>query len=357
MDTTAFRHQSFSQVVLFGNGRRVELPALIEQLGFDRCLVLSTPEQRADADALAEMLGLAAVGVLAQAAMHTPVEVSNAAAAHARDLTADSTIGIGGGSTIGLGKAISLRTGLPQVAVPTTYAGSECTPIIGETANGEKKTQRNPVVVPAAVVYDPELTLTLPAKSSGMSGMNALAHAVEALYSPERSPLLAEVAGEGIRSLARALPRVVEAPSDRDARADALYGAWLCGTCLATSAMALHHKICHVLGGLFDLPHAETHALVLPYIVAFNKPAAADAVERLAGALGADDPVAALFDLAGAVGAPRSLAELGMPEDGIDAAVDLILADRYWNPRPLTRPDVERLVRTMYEGFPDGVPG
>jgi alcohol dehydrogenase class IV len=356
MDTNGFRHQSFSQVVLFGDGRRAELPALVAQLGFERCLVLSTPEQRGDADALAEMLGVAAVGVLADATMHTPVEVSDAAAAHARELDAACTIGIGGGSTIGLGKAIALRTGLPQIAVPTTYAGSECTPIIGETAEGQKKTQRNPLVVPAAIVYDPELTLTLPARSSGVSGMNALAHAVEALYSPERSPLLAAFAAEGIRALSRALPRVVDAPSDLDARGDALYGAWLCGTCLATSAMALHHKICHVLGGLFNLPHAETHALVLPYVVAFNKSAAADAVERLAAAIGTDDPIAGMFDLAGAVGAPRSLAELGMPGDGVDPAVDLILADRYWNPRLLTRPEVERLVRTMYEGPPDGVP-
>jgi alcohol dehydrogenase class IV len=354
---TKFRHQSFAQLVLFGPGRRAELPALVAQLGFDRCLVLSTPEQRRDAEAVADTLRRAAVGVLAEATMHTPVEVSDAAAAHARALDADSTIGVGGGSTIGLGKAIALRTGLPQVAVPTTYAGSECTPILGETADGEKKTQRNPVVVPVAVVYDPELTLTLPARSSGTSGMNALAHAVEALYSPERSPLLAELAAEGVRALSRALPRVVEAPSDLDARADALYGAWLCGTCLATSAMALHHKICHVLGGLFDLPHAETHALVLPYVVAFNRPAAPDAVQRLADAMGANDPVAATFDLAGVIGAPRSLAALGVPADGIDRAVDLILADRYWNPRPLTRPEVERLVRAMYEGSRDGVPG
>ncbi len=357
MDTDRFRHQSFSQLVLFGNRRRAEIPDLVTQLGLHRCLVLSTPEQRRDAEALAETLGQAAVGVLAEAVMHTPVEVSDAAASKARDLRADSTIGIGGGSTIGLGKAIALRTGLPQIAVPTTYAGSECTPILGETADGQKKTQRNPIVVPAAIVYDPELTLTLPARSSGMSGMNALAHAVEALYSPERSPLLAELAAEGVRALARALPRVVDAPSDVDARTDALYGAWLCGTCLATSEMALHHKICHVLGGLFNLPHAETHALVLPYVVAFNRPAVPDAVERLAGALSADDPVGAVFDLAGAVGAPRSLAELGMPQDGIEPAVDLILADRYWNPRPLTRPEIERLVEAMYEGSHDGAPG
>ena len=357
MDTKQFRHESFSQVVVFGCGRKAELPTVVTQLGLRRCLVLSTPEQRADSEALAAALGSAAVGVFAEATMHTPVDVSDAAATQARDLRADGTVAIGGGSTIGLGKAIALRTGLPQVAVPTTYAGSECTPILGETANGVKKTQRAPVVVPAAVLYDPELTLTLPARSSGMSGMNALAHAVEALYSPDRSPLLAELAAEGIRALARALPRIVDAATDLPARTDALYGAWLCGTCLATSSMALHHKICHVLGGLFNLPHAETHALALPYVVAFNGPAVPEPMERLGAALGSDDPVAAIFDLADAVGAPRSLAELGMPKDGVEAVADLILADRYWNPRPLSRRELRSLVHAMYVGSPSDVPG
>ena len=357
MDTTRFRYQSFWQQVVFGAGRRSELPSLVSELGFSRCLVLSTPEQRHDAETLAADLGDAAVGVLAEATMHTPVEVSDRAAAHAREAGVDCTVGLGGGSTVGLGKAIALRIGLPQIAVPTTYAGSECTPILGETSGGEKKTQRNPVVVPLAILYDPELTLSLPPRSSGMSGMNALAHAVEAMYSPERSPLLLELAAEGVRSLSQALPKVVEAPSNIEARADALYGAWLCGTCLATSAMALHHKICHVLGGLFNLPHAETHALVLPYVLAFNAPAVPDAIERLARALTTDDPVAAMFALAAAVGAPRSLAELGMPEDGIDRAVELILSDRYWNPRPLSQPEIESALRAMYLGSPDGVPG
>ena len=356
MDTLSFSHQFFRQQVLFGPGRRGELPPFAAQLGFERCLVLSTPEQREDAEAVAELLGSAAVGVLPEAAMHTPVEVSARAAARAREVGAECTIGLGGGSTIGLGKAIALRTGIPQIAVPTTYAGSECTPILGETANSEKKTQRNPVVVPVGILYDPELTLSLPPRSSGMSGMNALAHAVEAMYSPERSPLLLELAAEGVRSLAQALPKVVEAPSDLAARSDALYGAWLCGTCLATSAMALHHKICHVLGGLFNLPHAETHAVVLPYVLAFNAPAVPDAMERLGRALAVDDPHAAMFELAAAIGAPRSLAELGMPEDGIGRAVDLILSDRYWNPRPLSRPEIERALQAMYEGSPEIVP-
>jgi maleylacetate reductase len=312
--------------------------------------VLSTPEQRDLATRLTAGLGSAAAGIFAEATMHTPVEVSDRAAAVARDVAADCTVAIGGGSTIGLGKAIALRTGLPQVAVPTTYAGSECTPIIGETAGGVKKTKRTATVVPLAVVYDPELTLTLPARSSGMSGLNALAHAAEALYSPQVSPLLLEVAAEGIRAFGRSLSRIVEQPSDLGARSEALYGAWLCGTCLAGSTMAIHHKICHVLGGSFDLPHAETHALVLPYAFAFNRPAVPDAARRLADALEAKDPVDALFGLARDVDAPDSLAELGMPRSGIDRAVDLLLTDSYWNPRPLTKPDLRELLAAMYDG-------
>lgn len=356
MDTTFFTHQSFSQRVSFGAGRRSELPSFVSQFGFRRSLVLSTPEQRADADVLADALGDASVGVFAEATMHTPVEISDRAAAHALDVGADSTVALGGGSTIGLGKAIALRTGLPQIAVPTTYAGSECTPIIGETAGGEKKTQRNAVVVPVGILYDPELTLTLPPRSSGTSGMNAVAHAVEAMYSPERSPLLLELAAEGVGSLSQALPQIIQSPADLPARSDALYGAWLCGTCLATSTMALHHKVCHVLGGLFNLPHAETHALVLPYVLAFNAPAVPETIERLARALDTGDPVAAMFRLATDVGAPASLAGLGMPEDGIGRAVDLTLSDQYWNPRPLLRPEIERMLRAIYEGSPSDVP-
>jgi maleylacetate reductase len=357
MASTIFTHQSFSQRVSFGAGRRSQLLSFVSQFGFRRSLVLSTPEQRADANTLADALADASVGVLSEATMHTPVEISDRAAAHALELEADCTIAIGGGSTIGLGKAIALRTGLPQIAVPTTYAGSECTPIIGETADGEKKTQRNAVVVPVGILYDPELTLSLPPRSSGTSGLNAVAHAVEAMYSPERSPLLVELAAEGVRSLSQALPQIVAAPSDLSARSEALYGAWLCGTCLATSTMALHHKVCHVLGGLFNLPHAETHALVLPYVLAFNAPAVPEAMDRLGRALTTDDPVGAMFKLSTDVGAPSSLAELGMPEGGIDRAVDLTLSDQYWNPRPLSRPEIERLMRAIYEGSPSDLPG
>ena len=202
----------------------------------------------------------------------------------------------------GLGKAIALRTDLPQIVLPTTYAGSEMTPILGETKDGVKTTQRTPKVLPEVVIYDVDLTLGLPPAIAATSGMNAMAHAVEALYAKDRNPVISLMAEEGIRSLARALPGIAEDPQDREARSDALYGAWLCGTCLGAVGMALHHKLCHVLGGAFDLPHAETHTIVLPHAVAYNASAAPDAMDRVARALGAETPHKACSTLAGRLG-------------------------------------------------------
>jgi alcohol dehydrogenase class IV len=181
---------------------------------------------------------------------------------------------VGGGSTTGLGKAIALATGLDQIVVPTTYAGSEMTPILGQTERGVKTTQRSPAILPEVVIYDVDLTLTLPPALTATSGLNAIAHAVEALYAQDRNPIVSLMAEEGIAALARSLPVLVDAASDLAARSDALYGAWLCGACLGAVGMALHHKLCHTLGGSFDLPHAETHAVVLPHAVAYNSAAA-----------------------------------------------------------------------------------
>ncbi len=206
---------------------------------------------------------------------------------------------MGGGSTTGLGKAIALRTDLPQIVLPTTYAGSEMTPILGETRDSAKTTLRDPKVLPEVVIYDVELTLGLPASVSAASGMNAIAHAVEALYARDRNPLISLAGEEGVAALARALPKILDAPRDHEARSEALYGAWLCGVCLGTVGMALHHKLCHALGGSFGLPHAETHAIVLPHAAAYNAPAAPAALACVARALGTDDAARGLDDLGG----------------------------------------------------------
>ena len=244
---------------------------------------------------------------------------------------------MGGGSTTGLAKAIALRTDLPQIVVPTTYAGSEMTPILGETKDGAKVTQSSPEVLPEVVIYDVDLTLDPACGLSGTSGINAIAHAVEALYARDRNPVTDLMAAEPIRALSRALPRIVDDPRDREARSDALYGAWLCGSCLGAVGMALHHKLCHTLGGTFDLPHAETHTVVLPHALAYNAPAIPDVMRRLGEALGADDAARASSTWPGSSGRRAALRDLGMPEDGIDEAADRALANPYWNPRALER--------------------
>jgi maleylacetate reductase len=348
----SFTYQGLPARVIFGSGTLAQLPAEVERLGLTRALVLATPQQQEQAEKVAATLGARSAGVYAKATMHTPVDVTEDAMRVVAERSVDGVIAVGGGSTTGLAKAIALRTDLPQIVAPTTYAGSEMTPIIGETKGGQKVTQRSLKVLPEVVIYDVDLTLTLPAALSGVSGMNAIAHAVEALYAQDSNPVMDLMALEGIGALNRALPRIAVDTSDRNARADALYGAWLCGICLGTAGMALHHKLCHTLGGTFDLPHAETHTIVLPHAVAYNTPAAALAMSKVANVLGASSAAQGLYDLAGRVGARRALRDLGMPEGGIDQATDLAMANAYWNPRPLVRAAIRDLIARAWAGQP-----
>ncbi|WP_254275938.1 maleylacetate reductase [Halomonas sp. 3H] len=339
-----FVYHGLPSRVVFGQGTLSRLAEEIEQLGCRRALVLATPQQQEQARAVLEQLGERGAGLFTEAAMHTPVEVTERAMRVVEELTVDCTVAIGGGSTIGLGKAIALRTGLPQVAIPTTYAGSEMTPILGETRDGIKTTQRTLEVLPETVIYDVDLTLSLPAGMSGTSGINAIAHAVEALYARDRNPVISLMAEEGIAALARSLPVIAGDPGNAEARADALYGAWLCGTCLGSVGMSLHHKLCHTLGGSFDLPHAETHTIVLPHAVAYNAPAAPEAMSRIARALGCEDPAAGLFDLARAVGAPTALEEIGLKPSDVERATEIATRNPYWNPREVEAQGIHRLL-------------
>ena len=349
--------QPFSYVgqparVIFGSGTASQIPAEAERLGLKRALVLATPQQAAEAEALAKRLGALGAGTYTNATMHTPVSVTEDAMQIVAERGIDGVIAVGGGSTTGLAKAIALRTDLPQIVAPTTYAGSEMTPILGETRDGLKTTQKSPKVLPEVVIYDVELTLTLPVAMSVTSGMNAIAHAVEALYAQDRNPVISLLSAEGIRALARALPIIRDKPDDPEARSDALYGAWLCGMALGSVGMALHHKLCHTLGGTFDLPHAETHTAVLPHALAYNAPAVPEAAQAVAQALGATDAARGLYDLARRLGARMALKDLGMVEAGIDKAVDLAMANPYWNPRPLERGAIRDLIARAYAGEP-----
>lgn len=302
----AFSYQALPGRVSFGVGALAGLSQEIERLGAHRALVLSTPGQRGLAQRVADMLGPRAAGIFAQAVMHVPIETARLARTEAQRVGADCAVAIGGGSTIGLGKAIALDSGLAIVAIPTTYSGSEMTPIYGITGDGVKKTGRDVRVLPRTVIYDPALSLTLPAGLSVTSGINAIAHAAEGLYAIDGNPIMDLMAEEGIRALARALPVIAGDAGNVVARTDALYGAWLCGTVLGHVGMALHHKLCHTLGGSFNLPHSETHTVALRAI--------------------------------------------GMQESDLDRACELVMQDQYPNPRALERNAIRQLLQDAFDG-------
>ena len=336
-----FIFKSLPVRVVFGRGKVAEAADEAKRLDIKRPLVITTPNQ---ADSAAEIVKASGGVAFAGAAMHTPVHVTQKAMAVLKAEGCDGTIALGGGSSTGLGKAIALLTDLPQLVIPTSYAGSEMTNILGETADGAKTTKRDPRIQPESVIYDPDLLGTLPPQFAATSGMNAIAHAVEGLYAGDGNPIVSLMAEEGIRALASALPR------GRAGQDEALYGAWLCGAVLGSAAMALHHKLCHVLGGTFDLPHAETHTVILPHATAYNAPAAEEAMRRIAHALGAASAAQGLFDLAQKLGAPLALRDIGMSEAGLDKAADIAVAYPYPNPRKLELGAIRQLLDDAFHG-------
>ncbi len=350
MKVAAFTFETLPSRVVFGPGTLARVPAELERRGWKHALVLVTAGRRAEGERLLGALEGRGVGLFAEARTHVRVEVVARARAEAVRLGADCTVSLGGGSTVGLGKALALDTGLPQLAIATTYAGSEMTSIWGITEGGVKLTGRDPRVLPAVAIYDPLLTLDLPARVTAASALNGIAHCVEALYSVDANPLTSLGAEEGIRALVAGARGSVAAPRDVDARSLALYGAYLAGSALGAVGMALHHKLCHVLGGTFDLPHAETHALVLPHVVRFDEPGAPEAIARAARALEAPDAAAALFDLLGELGLPRRLSDLGLSAADLPRAADLATAKTYPNPRPVTRADVLTILEDAFAG-------
>ncbi|KAJ4371140.1 hypothetical protein N0V83_004356 [Neocucurbitaria cava] len=348
----AFEYNGNPARVIFGSGTINRLPEELSRLNLTKPLILSTPQQVSQAEDVKKVLKGQVVGLFSNATMHTPTEVTEEACKLATSTQADAVVSIGGGSTIGLGKAISIRSGLYHIAIPTTYAGSEVTPILGETANGRKETRSDPAILPGTVIYDVDLTLTLPVSLTSTSGVNAIAHAVEALYARSGNPIISLLAQEGVRALASALPDLIADPTSKDARSKALYGAWLCGTCLGSVGMSLHHKLCHTLGGSFNLPHAETHTIVLPHALAFNAPKIPQAMKMLADALpeGNGDAVRGLNVLLSKLKVERALKGLGMKEGDIDKAADIAVSKPYWNPRPFERNEIREVIRRAWAG-------
>lgn len=349
MTIPGFTYEALPGRVVFGRGTLSQLADEVNQAGAARALVITTAPQAGTANTIAKSLGDLAIGSYPKAVMHSPVQVTDEAMVYLQEAKVDCLVAVGGGSAIGLAKALAYRTELPQIAIPTTYAGSEMTPILGQTEDGLKTTVRSSSILPETVLYDVDLTLTLPKAMSITSGLNAMAHAVEALYAENRNPVISMMAEEGIRSLFRALPAIHADPSDTDARTQALYGAWLCGAALGSVGMALHHKLCHTVGGTWNLPHAETHTIILPHATAFN----AQACERL-DALGREiagqSLATALYDLAQSCGVPLALKDIGMPEDGLARAAQLAVARPYYNPKPFTETHIAKLLDDAFHG-------
>jgi alcohol dehydrogenase class IV len=348
----SYEYKANPSHVIFGSGTLAKIPAELERLGLSKPLVLSTPQQTSQAEDVKRILEGKVAGLFGEATMHTPVNITEKALEVAKSSGADCIISIGGGSTIGLGKAISFRTGLYHLTIPTTYAGSEVTPILGETQDGRKTTKSDPKILPGTVIYDVDLTMTLPAGLTATSGINAIAHAVEALYARNGNPIISLLAQEGVKALAEALPIIKQDPTSKVARTKALYGAWLCGTCLGSVGMSLHHKLCHTLGGSFNLPHAETHTIVLPHALAYNAPKVPEAMEALAKALPESDgdAVQGLNRLLRKLGVKRDLKAFGMKEENVAEAAEIAVGNPYWNPREVKKLAIQELIRRAWAG-------
>lgn len=346
----SFVHAEQTHRVVFGTGAVGRLAEEVDRAGLRRLVVVCSPEQEATVAELVAPLGDRVAGLHPYAVGHVPRGVADEAVTRAVALRAGGCLAIGGGSAVGLAKAVARDTGLPTVAVPTTYAGSEMTPVWGVTDGARKTTGRDPRVRPAVVVYDPDLTRSLPVAVSVTSGVNAIAHAAEALYAPDCSPVTALTSAEAVRAIAGSLPRIAAEPLDPGAREEALYGAWLAGAALGATTMSLHHKLCHVLGGAFDLPHASVHTAVLPHVLALNLPRAPRAHESLTAALDTTDPAGELFRLARDLGAEMSLAALGLPRSGIGPVIDQVLASPYANPAVVSREDLSGLLDAASAG-------
>lgn len=328
---TSFSYAANPVRVVFGSLDSLGEEA--DRLGIGRVLLIGRPRH---GDRAAQVLGARLVARFEDAAMHTPVDVTERALKVVAEHGVDGVVAVGGGSATGLAKAIALHTDLPQLVVPTTYAGSELTAVLGQTADGRKTTQKTPKVRPETVLYDVDLTLGLPVPVSAASGLNALAHAVEARYAPDANPMTDLLAAESIKLLMRALPRIAADPSDVDARSDAQRGAWLAGLCLDAVQMGLHHHLCHHLGGKFGLPHAETHAVLLPYVMAHQ---------------GLDD-AADVFELAASLPIPHSLAELGLTEADLDGEPEAdLLRQALTGARPAVRPSLKALTKQVVDSF------
>lgn len=348
-----FRYESHANRVIFGEGKLQEATKKeLEKLEVKRAIVLATQNQKELAHKVGEIIEKYCSYVYTEAVQHVPVETVNNAYHFVKKYDIDCLVTVGGGSSIGLGKALALRTSLPILAIPTTYAGSEMTPVWGLTEDNLKKTGKDIIVKPKTVIYDPNLTIAMTKRLTVTSGMNAIAHCAEGLYAESANPIVCLFAEEGVRALNDSLPKIIKTPENMEARTNAQYGAMMGGMVLGSVGMALHHKLCHTLGGTYKLPHAETHAIILPYALQYNAEHALKAMQALARALNTTESEvpAVIFDLAKSLGSKMSLKELGLSESDLDEAAEIATKNPYYNPCPVTKEGIRKLLQCAYEG-------
>ena len=353
----SFAYQTLPWNIIFEVGALKRLPEELDKLGYSKALVLTTPNQAGDGEKIIEMIGARAAGLFSNAVMHVPTSTVAEATAMAKEVGADCTVALGGGSTTGLGKALAVRENLPNIVIPTSYAGSEMTNIWAMTEADRKVTARDNTAVPTLTIYDPELTLTLPPAFAGASGLNAMAQATVNIATDQVNPIVSCLAVDAVRALSSSLPIIMKDPGNMEARAQALYGACLAGGALGTGTTSLHHKICHTLGGTYNMPHAETHAIILAHSVAYNAAATPEGTSRLADALGSPNAAQAIFDLLEIVGAPTALKDLGFKEDDIAEAARITLEKPFHNAEPVTEERLTALLTNAFHGrAPQAIP-
>lgn len=350
--SSSFVYTQRERKLVFGRGTRHDLAKYLDELGAKKVFVISDPN---GAEVIASIVGPLSgrvVRIWTDVRQHVPEELAAAARDEVTRVGADSVVSFGGGSSTGLAKAIALSHGLPIVAIPTTYAGSEQTTIYGVTGNRHKQTGSNSIVLPRVSIYDVELTLGLPKNVTGASAFNALAHCVNGLSATGANPVTSAIALEGVRAIVESLPSVMAHPGDVEARERLQYGAAMAGITLGDTSTGLHHKICHVLGGTFNLIHADAHSVILPHSTAFNAGALPQEMARLSEALGCrrGDEGGALWDLAKRSDVPTSLRQLGLESRQLNETAERAANEITSNPRPVTAELLETLLRSAYEG-------
>jgi maleylacetate reductase len=366
----SWTHTGFTQLIRFGSGALDDVASLVRDAGGRRVLLVTTEGRLSspDGERLVKSLGRELASTFSGVQSHVPAPAVQAAVQQARRDGVDGVVSFGGGSCADLAKAVCYftereagtpgatwldRPALPHVAIPTTYSGAELTPFFGMTdpATRRKSGGGGPTIAPVAAVYDPDLTVSTPARVSAETGMNALAHCVESAYSTTRTPEAEAVALAGARRIASSLPAVVDDPVDLLARTHMLEGAVLGGRALQNATMGVHHGLAQLVGGRTGISHGLANAVILAHAMRFNAGAVPDDMRRIGEALGdADDPAGAVDRLLRRIELPTRLSDVGMTDEDLDAVVRLSQSSStvQTNPRPVTEDDARSILEAAY---------